>query len=105
MQDRYGERREGGWKAFYERQDGGGYLNPVDDLSVSGSFLRTSRPLQPGARLELLLVSPDERRWVQMPAEVVWSGRKRRHRGMGVRFLHAQGSERAVRDLVAREAG
>lgn len=102
MRDRDGERSQGRWMAFYERQDGGGYLNPVDDLSVSGSFLRTSRPLEPGARLELMLVCEAERRWVQMPAEVVWKGRKRRHRGMGVRFLHARGSEHAVRELVAQ---
>jgi Tfp pilus assembly protein PilZ len=98
-QQRRSERNQGAWVAFYESEEGS-YLNPVQDLSASGSFLRTSRPLRPGTKLEILLVNRAREAWVQMPAEVVWQGRKARHRGMGLRFLHRGDSLQAMRQVM-----
>jgi len=94
--------------AFYESDDKGvAWSNPVDDLSVGGAFLRTSHPLELGSHFDILLADKRDPVWVRARAEVVWCGRKNRHRGMGVRFSHTRKSMGAMRSLISylREAG
>ncbi len=102
-QGRIAERIETDWMAFYERNNGAGYSNPIQDLSLTGGFLRTSRPLDPGAEVSLLLLSRHQAKYLQVPARVVWSGRKQAHRGMGLCFEHNHdslaGLEQILEDL------
>ncbi|MEO1267329.1 MAG: PilZ domain-containing protein [Myxococcota bacterium] len=98
---RRGKRERVDWLAYYEQRGESSFWgHPVEDLSEGGGFLRTSRPLPPGQRFELVLVDKGRSCCVQTRAEVVWRGRKNRHRGMGIRFEHNRISRTALRDLV-----
>ena len=99
VRDRDAERKTADWVAFYE-QDGAGYRLPVHDLSEGGGFFRTTRPVPPGTFLDLVLVSRRDRLHVSLPGQVVWRGRKDRHRGMGVRFAHNRASLGEMRDVI-----
>lgn len=94
-------RRPDGWVAYYQRPNQHGtWLNPVTDISVGGTFLRTSSPMEPGATIELILISKDDPTLISTEAEVVWAGRKDRHRGMGLRFRHNRTSLAAMQSMM-----
>lgn len=87
--------------AFYESHEQGvAWTNLVDDLSVGGAFLRTSQPLPTGTHFDVLLADKRDPVWVRARAEVVWNGRKNRHRGMGIKFEHTRKSMGAMRSLI-----
>jgi Tfp pilus assembly protein PilZ len=93
------ERNNADWVALYEVPDRGSFRNPVQDLSVGGTFLRTSKPMEPGTNFDVVLISREDCSYVRVPAQVVWRGRKDRHRGMGVRFTHNRSTMREMRSL------
>ena len=93
------ERNDADWVALYEVPERGSFRNPVQDLSVGGTFLRTSKPMAPGTYFDVVLVSREDAKYVRVPAQVVWRGRKDRHRGMGVKFAHSRASIREMRSL------
>lgn len=93
------ERGDADWVALYEVPERGSFRNPVQDLSVGGTFLRTSKPMEPGTYFDVVLVSRQDASYVKLPAQVVWRGRKERHRGMGVRFAHNRTTLREMRNL------
>ena len=99
QQGRTHDRTDADWVALYEVPDRGSFRNPVQDLSVGGTFLRTSKPMEPGTYFDVVLVIRQNASYVRLPAEVVWSGRKDRHRGMGVRFDHSRASMGEMRAL------
>ncbi len=103
---RRSERKSVDWLAYYERRGGVKFWgHPVDDLSEGGGFLRTSRPLPPGQRFELVLVHKERSCCLKTRVEVMWRGRKSRHRGMGVRFEHNHLSRKALHDLIVEIEG
>ena len=98
-QGRVHDRNDADWVALYEVPERGSFRNPVQDLSVGGTFLRTSKPMPPGTNFDVVLVSRHDASYVRLPAQVVWSGRKDRHRGMGVRFAHSRVSMNEMRAI------
>ena len=94
------DRAKRDWVALYEDSSGGTFRNPIQDLSAGGIFLRTSRPLSPGTDIDVVLVSLRESKFIRLPGQVVWRGRKERHRGMGVKFDHSTGTLNAMRDAL-----
>jgi Tfp pilus assembly protein PilZ len=90
-----------GWVAYYQRPGHHGtWLNPVVDISVGGTFLRTSTPMKPGETFEVILISKNDPTCISTEAEVVWAGRKERHRGMGLRFRHNRTSLAVMREMI-----
>ncbi len=68
------------------------YLGYAQDLSASGLFVQTTRPRQPGTRIEFRLHLPGSgTEPVGCVGEVVWTrgygGRLGPAPGMGIRFL------------------
>ena len=69
------------------------------DLSQGGLFIETRQPLQTGARVQLQLAPPDERRDpVELAGTVAWVGRHGRGgpSGMGIEFVDLSDEQRAA---------
>ena len=75
------------------------------DLSTSGAFLRTNRPLPVGAAVTVAFNRGSDRNPLQLDAEVVRSGTADggRQRGIAVRFTDLSDlDEMSLADLIAR---
>lgn len=70
------------------------------NLSVSGMFIKTSSPLDPGTRFELRFSVGDDVTVIAATAQVVWIRRQdsgpRQPAGMGVRFLELDQMSRQI---------
>lgn len=78
----------------------------VGNLSEGGLFLRTSTPLEPGARTRLRLRNGDESSAVEATATVIWSRRGGQESGMGLRFEALdEPSREHLRRLIQHEVG
>ena len=66
------------------------------DLSTHGAWLRTSKPLEDGARLSVELSLPSGEQ-LSLDAEVMWSRGKGRNAGMALEWLGlADGDRRRI---------
>ncbi len=84
------------------------HVGYTTNISETGMFVATIRPLQPGTELDVEV--SDKRRMLRLDAVVVHARKvppmwqRLRPSGMGVRFLQADGRGEGLRRLVGRSA-
>ncbi len=69
------------------------------DLSLTGAFVRSGQPLEPGQTLELKLRAPGNLLSSSFKAKVRWSRRTGDATGMGLEFTDADAPERMAKVL------
>lgn len=81
------------------------YIQKVPNVSLSGLFVKTDDPLNPGEKFNLKIFLPDKGDELEVLGEVIWSHKEKRVTpekifppGMGVKFLNLskEGKERII---------